>query len=273
MAVDTTLLSALGYPSIPTSGGNNPTGPYIGSSIEGAPSAGFATRNLALADILRQLAGPSFENLYEAGPSDQLARGYKNARQANLSETQRRGLGASGARQIADKGAMQLYAGGQNDVLSTGAAAETARTTGLLQALQALIAQDVAAKGSINSAMNAGRGASAGESAQSLNEILSLAKGSTSIAAMLAGGLLGGAALGATGAMSGTVGGALQGGNIANSLWGGGMIPSYGTPASNTPTNAPTSAPGPTTQAPGSGVLLPEWQAAFGANLSTGGVY
>lgn len=188
--------------------------------------ASQAVRNQTLLSLMRQLRGPSFQNVFEATPMDTLAQNYRQAQQARTEGLQARGLGASGAATAATRGLNTEYAQGVQGIVEGANQQENQRIAGLLGQMQNLGSADQQFLSSVGQAYLAQQGASATEQINALLKDLMLAKGSATVASILVGGAAGAAGAGAgasTGAQASAVGqGALTGLQVNNSLWGGG---------------------------------------------------
>lgn len=224
------------YPSIyPYTG--IPTGsPYPTTDIRTLPTVGRTTRNIALANLLAQLGGPSFEGVYGAQGADELARQYRTGKRTVAQSTEARGLGQSGLASTENRGLLDLYSSGILGNTAHAAQMEDARKRSLLEALLGIGQQDLTTNQSIEGARLATSGAKTNVDLEKLNRIIRTSVDSVKLAAIAVGGGLGAAgALGSAGGAgsalsSGGLAGGIAGAQLGGSIFGSGNYPGgYGT--------------------------------------------
>lgn len=167
--------------------------------------ASYPLRNIALANTLAQLQGPSFEGAYAAGPMDQLVQQYRQGLLTSAESPGVRGLEYSGLGPTETRGLQKLYAGGAANISGQAATQEDARKRALIQTLQSIAQSDLSSIAAKSGGQLAISGAQNAQSLAQLAAILNTVHGGVNIASLLIGGALGAAGgLGGAGAGAGS---------------------------------------------------------------------
>lgn len=229
--------------------GYDPTNPYFQLNIQ--PTKDLNLYNTIAKNLIEQLQGPKYTNVYAASPVDMLAQSYEDQRRALLEQTTSRGMRQSGATSGGLREAQDVY--GQNvlNAQARAGVAETGRTQGLETALSNLTQAETSYLGTVSKGALGEQAATTAEDLATLASNLNLAKGSAVLASIVVGGAAGAmsgagaggiGSAGQTGALAGSyqaagtagaVGyGALAGAGYANAYGGGGvnMAPYGGSP-------------------------------------------